>query len=144
MSGWVLWLIAACAFGIATLLTRRLWFASFVIGAALAAGVDRAGAGGLPAWIVFALGWLAAFVLLLQVARARQRTLHAEKPEGAAALIGKQAIVIERIANREGLGFVRIDGEVWTARALDGEREIQRGARVEVVQVKGATAVVAQ
>ena len=37
---------------------------------------------------------------------------------GAAALIGKQAIVLERIVNDEGVGCVRIDGEVWTARSL--------------------------
>ena len=36
---------------------------------------------------------------------------------GTAALVGKQATVLERIANGEGVGCVRIDGEVWTARA---------------------------
>ena len=35
---------------------------------------------------------------------------------GAAALVGQRALVVERIANDEGVGRVKIDGEVWTAR----------------------------
>jgi membrane protein implicated in regulation of membrane protease activity len=61
---------------------------------------------------------------------------------GTAALVGKQAIVLERIANHEGVGCVKIDGEVWTARSLDDDLVIEQGARVEVVQIKGATALV--
>jgi membrane protein implicated in regulation of membrane protease activity len=61
---------------------------------------------------------------------------------GAAALIGKRAIVLERIANDEGVGCVKIDGEVWTARALDEDHAIEAGTRVEVVDIKGATALV--
>ena len=63
---------------------------------------------------------------------------------GAAALVGRQAIVLERIANHEGVGCVKIDGEVWTARAFDDDHVIERGTRVEVVQIKGATALVTE
>ena len=61
---------------------------------------------------------------------------------GAAALIGNRAVVLERIANDEGVGFVRLDGEVWTARALDEEHVIEPGTLVHVVDIKGATALV--
>jgi membrane protein implicated in regulation of membrane protease activity len=57
------------------------------------------------------------------------------------ALVG-QAIVLETISNHEGEGCVKIDGDVWTARAFDDDRVIERGARVEVVDIKGATALV--
>ena len=63
---------------------------------------------------------------------------------GTAALVGKQATVLERIANREGVGCVRIDGEVWTARAYDDDTVYEPGTRVEVVQIKGATALVTE
>jgi membrane protein implicated in regulation of membrane protease activity len=33
---------------------------------------------------------------------------------------------------------------VWTARSLDDDVEIEPGKRVEVVQIKGATALVAE
>jgi membrane protein implicated in regulation of membrane protease activity len=63
---------------------------------------------------------------------------------GAAALVGKQAVVLERIANHEGVGCVRIGGEVWTARALDDDRVIEKGTRVDVIDIKGATALVSE
>jgi membrane protein implicated in regulation of membrane protease activity len=37
---------------------------------------------------------------------------------------------------------VRIDGEVWTARSLDEELVIEPGTSVQVVDIKGATALV--
>ncbi len=43
--------------------------------------------------------------------------------------------MLERIANLEGVGCVRIDGEVWTARSLDEDQEIAAGERVEVVDI---------
>ena len=61
---------------------------------------------------------------------------------GAAALIGPApATVLERIANHEGVGCVRIDGEVWTARSYDEDEVIDAGERVEVVEIRGATAL---
>ncbi len=63
---------------------------------------------------------------------------------GAAALVGKQAVVLERIANREGVGCVRIDGEVWTARSLIDDEVIEHGTVVDVVEIKGATALVSE
>ena len=50
--------------------------------------------------------------------------------------------VLERIANDEGVGCARIDGEVWTARAFDDDRIIEPGERVQVIAIRGATALV--
>jgi membrane protein implicated in regulation of membrane protease activity len=52
--------------------------------------------------------------------------------------------VIERIANDEGVGSVRIDGEMWTARAYDEDEIIEAGKRVHVIEIRGATALVAE
>jgi membrane protein implicated in regulation of membrane protease activity len=61
---------------------------------------------------------------------------------GTAALVGKPAMVLERIANDEGVGVVRIDGEVWTARAYMDDEQYEAGTRVQVVEIRGATALV--
>ena len=63
---------------------------------------------------------------------------------GTAALIGKRAIVLERIANDEGVGCVRLAGEVWTARSYDEDAVIEPGTRVHVMDIRGATALVAE
>jgi membrane protein implicated in regulation of membrane protease activity len=62
---------------------------------------------------------------------------------GTAALVGRTAIVLERIHNDEGVGCVRLEGEVWTARSYDEDLVIEPGTRVQVVEIRGATAMVA-
>ncbi len=143
MPGWILWVIAACVFGVGEMLTTGFFLAPFSIGALLAAIVDAAGAGGAPAWIVFIVASLMTLAILRPLARQHMRTPPLIRT-GAAALIGKQAIVLERIANHEGVGCVKIDGEVWTARALDDDKVIEAGTRVDVVDIKGATALVTE
>ena len=61
---------------------------------------------------------------------------------GTAALIGRTAIVTERIVNDEAVGKVRLDGEVWTARAYDEDKVLEAGTRVHVMEIRGATALV--
>ena len=46
---------------------------------------------------------------------------------GTAALVGKSATVVERIANNEGVGCVKIDGDVWTARAFMDDETYEAG-----------------
>jgi membrane protein implicated in regulation of membrane protease activity len=141
MSGWVLWVIAACALGIGEMLTTGFFLAPFALGAGLAAIVDAAGAPELAAWIVFVFASVLTLAVLRPIALSHLK-VPPQIRTGTAALVGKQAIVLERIANHEGVGCVKIDGEVWTARSLDDDRVIEQGARVEVVQIKGATALV--
>jgi membrane protein implicated in regulation of membrane protease activity len=143
MSGWVIWLIVAAGAGIGEMLTMGFYLAPFSIAAALAAIVDGAGAGGVAAWIAFVVISLLSLFVLRPLARSHIR----QPPQmrtGAAALVGKQAVVLERIANHEGVGCVRIGGEVWTARALDDDRVIEKGTRVDVIDIKGATALVSE
>ena len=52
--------------------------------------------------------------------------------------------MLERIANNEGVGCVKIEGEVWTARAFDDAEVIEPGKRVQVLAIKGATALVSE
>ena len=143
MSGWILWVLAAAAFGTGEMLTGGFFLAPFSLGAALAALLALLGAGSVLAWIMFVLGSLLALGLVRPFARAHTRTAPGLRT-GAAALIGEPAIVLERIANGEGAGCVKIGGEVWTARALYDEQVIEPGTRVEVVQIKGATALVSE
>jgi membrane protein implicated in regulation of membrane protease activity len=141
MSGWVLWVIAACVFGVGEMLTGGFFLAPFALGGALAAIADVAGAGEIASWIVFVVAAVLALGVLRPIARSHMHT-PPQMRTGSAALIGHDAIVLERIANAEGIGCVKIGGEVWTARALDEDQVIETGTRVQVVQIKGATALV--
>ncbi len=143
MSGWVLWVIVACAFGIGEGLTAGGFFlAPFAIAAAVAGAADAA-VGGAASFVAFFVVALMTFVVIRPVVRSHLK-MPPQIRTGAAALVGKRAIVLERIANGEGVGCVKIEGEVWTARSLYEDQVIERGTPVEVVQIKGATALVTE
>jgi membrane protein implicated in regulation of membrane protease activity len=138
---WIVWLVVAFVLAVGEMHHQAFYLAPFAIGAVLAAVVSLAGAGALPAALVFLGASGLVFAGLRPLANQHRRLPPAIRT-GAAALVGRQALVLERIANLEGVGRVRIDGEVWTARSLDDDNEIPAGERVEVVDIRGATALV--
>jgi membrane protein implicated in regulation of membrane protease activity len=143
MDPWVIWLIAAVVFGAGEIATLGFFLAPFAGGALVAAIVSGAGAGAAVSWAVF----IAVSVVLLGTLRpvARRQLRHPPKLRtGTAALVGRTGLVVERIANDEGVGCVRIDGEVWTARAFDDDAVIEAGRRVHVLEIRGATALVSE
>ncbi len=118
---WILWLIAALLLGVGEMHSGGLYLLPFAIAAALAAAVSLLGVGALLSGVVF-VGTSAVVVGALRPVARRHRHLPPAIRTGAAALVGKPALVLERIANEEGVGCVRIDGgEVWTARSYDDE-----------------------
>lgn len=141
MDAWVFWLVAACVLGAGELHTGGFFLAPFAIGAAAATILSLAGVPTVAAMIVFLLASLLVFLTLRPVAQ-RHRRLPPPMRTGTAALVGRPATVLERIANHEGVGCVKIDGEVWTARSYDEDEVIDAGERVEVVEIRGATALV--
>jgi membrane protein implicated in regulation of membrane protease activity len=142
MDGWILWLIAACILGVGEMHQGGLYLLPFALGAALAAAVSLLGVGALLSVALFVLASGIVVGTLRPVAR-RHRRLPPSIRTGAAALVGRRAMVLERIANDEGVGCVRIEGgEVWTARSYDDDEVIDAGERVEVVEIRGATALV--
>ncbi len=139
---WIIWLVAACILGVGEMHQGGFYLLPFAAGAGLAALVSLLGVGALLSAILFVLTSVIVFGALRPVAR-RHRRLPPAIRTGAAALVGRRAMVLERIANDEGVGCVKIDGgEVWTARSYDEDEVIDVGERVEVVEIRGATALV--
>jgi membrane protein implicated in regulation of membrane protease activity len=140
---WVWWTIAAVALAVGEMATMGFFLAPFAGGAAVAA---VASAAGLP-FVGSAAIFLVISVFLLLALRPLARSHRRMPPQirtGTAALVGKSATVLERIANDEGVGCVRIDGEVWTARSYDDDEVIEAGKRVQIVEIRGATALVTE
>jgi membrane protein implicated in regulation of membrane protease activity len=141
MDAWIVLIVVACVLGVGEMHTGGFFLAPFALGALVAALVSLAGVGLPLALVVFLLASLMVLLTLRPVARR-----HIQHPPrirtGAAALVGSDAIVLERIANQEGVGCVRIGGEVWTARSYEDDDVIPAGERVQVVEIRGATALV--
>ena len=143
MDPWLLWLIAAVVFGVGEIATLGFFLAPFAGGALVAALLTAIGVGTAVGWAVF----LVVAVILLAALRPIALSHRKQAPRlrtGTAALVGRSGMVVERIANDEGVGCVRIDGEVWTARSYDDDDVIEAGKRVQVVEIRGATALVAE
>lgn len=141
MDAWIILIVVACVLGVGEMHTGGFFLAPFALGALVAALVSLAGVGLPLALVVFLLASL--MVLLTLRPLARRHIQHPPRIRtGAAALVGSDAIVLERIANQEGVGCVRIGGEVWTARSYEDDDVIPAGERVQVVEIRGATALV--
>jgi len=142
MDLWLIWLIAGCVFAVGEMSTLSFFLAPFAIGAFAATLVELATgpAVSIPVFIVISV---ASFAIMRPIAQRHRKTPPAIRT-GTDALIGQGAVVLERISNHEGVGCVRIGGEVWTARAYDEDMQIEAGEKVRVIEIRGATALVSE
>jgi membrane protein implicated in regulation of membrane protease activity len=140
---WLIWLIAAVIFGVGEIFTLSFFLAPFAGGAMLAALAAGFGAGAAITWAVFLVTSVTLLAALRPLAREHRRTPPVIRTN-TAALLGRGGTVVERIANDEGVGSVKIDGEIWTARAYDDDEVIEAGKRVSIIEIRGATALVSE
>ncbi|MFE9364381.1 NfeD family protein [Streptomyces sp. NPDC006978] len=136
---WFVWLLAAAALGAAEFFTLTLVL-GLLAGAALVAAVVAGVGVGLLGQIVALAAAAAAGLFLVRPVALRHMAQQPITREGSDALIGKQAEVVREVTGTHGL--VRLAGEEWSARALDDSLVIPVGARVDVMEIDGATAVV--
>jgi membrane protein implicated in regulation of membrane protease activity len=141
MDEWVYWMIAAGALAAGEIFTMGFFLGPIAVAAVLAAIVALAGGPVALQLAVFAGAAIASVWVLRPIARRHLRT-PAQLRTGTAALVGSRAIVLERVTG--DAGSVKIGGEIWTARAFDEDAVLEPGARVEVLQIQGATALVAE
>ena len=140
MPAWLVWALAAVALAVGEIYTPGLFYLGPVAFAAVGAAVVAAvGAGWIVQLLVFAGGSIASLAILRPIAR-RHLRLPGMLRTGTAALVGGDALVVERV-DATG-GRVKIGGEVWSARAYDESQVLEPGARVEVMKIEGATALV--
>ena len=143
MDDWVLWLIVAAVFAVGEIATLGFFLAPFAGGALLAALLSALGAGAVLSWVTFIVVSVVLLGALRPIARSHRR-MPPQIRTGTAALVGRTGVVVERIANDEGVGCVKLDGEVWSARAYDDDEVIEAGRRVHVLEIRGATALVSE
>jgi membrane protein implicated in regulation of membrane protease activity len=141
MPEWVIWMIAAGVLAVGEIFTLSLFLGPVAIAAALAGLAALAGAGVAIQLVVFTLAAAASLLVLRPIARRHLRT-PARLRTGTAALVGSSATVLERV-DGDG-GQIRLAGEVWSARAFDDDEVLEAGARVEVLEIRGATALVSE
>jgi membrane protein implicated in regulation of membrane protease activity len=63
-----------------------------------------------------------------------------ETRTGVEALIGQEALVVQRVDAHAGR--VKIKGEIWSARALHPDQILDPGICADVIEIRGAIAIV--
>ncbi|MFE7357887.1 NfeD family protein [Streptomyces sp. NPDC057543] len=139
IDAWVWWLIGAVGLGIPLVLTAMPEFGMFAVGAVTAAAVAALGGGIVAQVLVFVVVSVALIAVVRPIA-ARHRADRPQLATGIDALKGRQAVVLERVDGSGGR--IKLAGEIWSARALDGDQSFDPGQQVDVVEIDGATAVV--
>ena len=143
MDAWMFWILLAVVFAAGEIASMGFFLAPFAAGALIASIAALLGAGSAVSVAVFLVCSLLLFGFVRPIARRHMKT-PAPLRTGTAALIGMTAIVGQRVDNSAETGSVKLDGEIWTARAYDDEEVIEVGARVHVVEIRGATALVTE
>ena len=139
MAEWMYWVIAIAVLSLIEVLTPQfvtIWFAAGAVVALIFA------LAGLPV-VAQIIAFIVSSVVFLVVTRplydkfikSRQVATNAD------SLIGKTAIVTEPIDNDEGVGFVKINGQVWSARSNDGS-QISKGEKVHILSIEGVKLII--
>jgi membrane protein implicated in regulation of membrane protease activity len=137
---WLIWSIVAVLLAVGEIFTPGMFFLGPVALAAVAAGlVALVGVGVVFQLLVF-IGAAIGSVWILRPIAKRHLHMPAALRTGTAALEGTKAVVLQRVDVNGGR--VRIGGEEWSARSYMEDQVFEPGARVEVVKIEGATALV--
>jgi membrane protein implicated in regulation of membrane protease activity len=141
MPTWLIWLILAGVFTAGELTSMSLVLLMAAGGAAAGAITAAAGVPVVAQILVSIVGTL---LLLWLVRPVALRHVHPDPAisTGTDALLGREAVVLSEVT-QDG-GRVRLNGAEWSARAMDPRQQLHAGARVTVVGIDGATAVVWQ
>jgi membrane protein implicated in regulation of membrane protease activity len=132
-------MIAAGVLAVGEIATLGFFMGPIAIAAVITAVIALAGGGLALQLVVFVIASVASLGVLRPIARRHMRS-PAKLRSGAAALVGQEALVLQRV-DRDG-GQVKLAGEIWTARAYDEDEVLEAGARVHVIKIEGATALV--
>lgn len=136
---WGAWLGAALLLGLAEMFSLELFLLMLAVGAVVGMVADLAG---LHLWlqVLAAAGASVAMIGLVRPSIVKKLHHGPDLRHGPAALIGQEGFVTAQITPSGGQ--VKLAGEIWTARPYDEHAVIREGARVQVFEIRGATAYV--
>ena len=141
VSWWVFWLVIAIIMLIVEVVTTGLATLWFALGAIVAMVMDLCGAPLTSQIVVMAIISVVSFVLCMIWIRPKLESLRKKNVQrtNADRLIGREGVVIVPLNGAEGKGQVKIDGQIWSAKA---DTDIAEGIKVTVKSIEGVKLVV--
>jgi len=137
VEAWTFWLILGVILMVAEIFTPTFFIFWFGVGAMVAALVSLY----FGVYVQILVFGAVSMVLVLLTRRLvlswePPRKIHVEE------IVGKEALVIETIDNKQGTGLVKINGDVWRAFSEDDDVIVEKGEHVKILRVEGAHVVV--
>lgn len=133
---WLIAFVVLILIEIITLGLTSIWFAAGCLVALIACLIGAE----LPLQIILFV--LVSLVLLFFTRPIAMKYLNSSRvATNVSSLIGLNALVTEKIDNKNSQGTVSINGQDWTARSKDNA-VIEAGNTVKVVDIKGVKAIV--
>ena len=141
IGAWVVWLVIAIIMFVIEVVTTGLATLWFALGAIVAMVMDLCGAPLASQIIVMAIVSVVSFILCMIWVRPKLESLRKKNVQrtNADRLIGRDGVVIVPLNGAEGKGQVKIDGQVWSAKA---DVDIAEGIKVTVKAIEGVKLVV--
>lgn len=140
MNGATTWFLLFAVLMVLEIITMNLWslwFAGGAIAAALAACLKAP----FPVQLLVFAG--VSLVFLFFVRPTAVKYFNKKRAQASAEkMIGRQAIVISEINNRQGIGQVTVGEKEWSARSRNEEETLPIGSVVIVRDVKGMRLIV--
>jgi membrane protein implicated in regulation of membrane protease activity len=137
----IVWVVIAAVLGVAEIVTLTAALGLLAAAALAAAGAAALGLGPFAQFAVFAAVSIALLIGVRPLVKRQLRPRYGPQHRfGVAALVGRQARVVQEVTGHAGR--VRIGGEEWSARAYDETLVIPAGTTVDVIEIEGATALV--
>jgi len=136
---WI-WVGVAVVLSIGELLTAGFFLLPFAVGAAAAAVLAFLDVA-VPIQLVTFVGISVVFLAVLQRFARQEQDDSVAAPAGANRFVGQLAVVIEPVKYLDTTGMVRMGTEEWRAK-VDSDIVIPKGARVQIVEVRGTRLVV--
>ena len=143
MQPYQIWLIAAIVLIIFEICSATFGAICFAIGAGFSA--LAAGLGANLTWqiIIFAVASMLIFIFLRPFMMKFLDRKSKDVKTNADALVGRKAVVSERIDAAQHTGRVAVDGDDWKAVTADGSI-IEKGVEVEIVKLDSIILTVKQ
>jgi membrane protein implicated in regulation of membrane protease activity len=137
----IVWVVLAAVLGVAEIFTLTAALGVLAAAALAAAGAAALGLGPFVQFAVFAAVSIGLLIGVRPLVKRQLRPRYGPQHRfGVAALVGRQARVVQEVTGHAGR--VRIGGEEWSARAYDETLVIPAGTTVDVIEIEGATALV--
>jgi membrane protein implicated in regulation of membrane protease activity len=139
-NAWAIWLSLAFLLAVAEIMSLDLVLIMLAAGAVAGAATAALAPG--VWWLQFLVAMIVSIgsLLLLRPTLMKKVRNAPGYRSSTAKMVGSTGFATSKIT-RSG-GEIKVDGQSWTARAFDGDMEIEQGTEVEVYEVDGAIAVV--